>query len=279
MKAVILCGGLATRMLPITKNIPKEMMAVLNKPIIQYLIEDLIENGINEILIVTTRGKECIENYFDYNFEIEDRLNKTNKTQLLSQLNNLINKVNIHFIRQNKSLGTGHAILKGKSFVGNEDFIFLFGDELLFNPNNSLVKQLLSKFNENKNSVISIKECDLNDSEKYGMIKFENNKFFGIVEKPKPKDSPSNFCFLGNSIFNAKIFDYIKTEDESKIEIGIVDAINDYAKEHSVDTKVVEGERFDVGNKLGLVKANLFFGLQDEEIKQELKDYILSLKI
>ncbi len=276
MKAVILCGGLATRMLPITKSVPKEILPVLNKPIIEYLIDDLVSNGIESVLIVTNRGKESIENYFDKNIEIENRLQETGKLEKLKELKNISDKCKIYFIRQITPLGTAHALLKAKDFVGDEDFVFLFGDELMFNKTNGLTKQLLDRYNKTKSSVISVSKCEISESYKYGMLKFDkNNKFEKIVEKPKPENSPSDVCFLGNSVLSSKIFDYIKLNSSG--ETGIVDAINDYAKQNLVEVAFIEGERFDVGNKLGFIKANVFYGLNDDEIKNELKTYLKTL--
>lgn len=276
MKAVILCGGLATRMLPITKSVPKEILPVLNKPIIEYLIDDLVSNGVESVLIVTNRGKECIENYFDKNIEIENRLQETGELEKLKELKNISDKCKIYFIRQITPLGTAHALLKAKDFVGDEDFVFLFGDELMFNKTNGLTKQLLDKYNKTKSSVISVSKCEISESYKYGMLKFDkNNKFEKIVEKPKPENSPSDVCFLGNSVLSSKIFDYIKLNSSG--ETGIVDAINDYAKQNLVEVAFIEGERFDVGNKLGFIKANVFYGLNDDEIKNELKTYLKTL--
>lgn len=276
MKAVILCGGLATRMLPITKSVPKEILPVLNKPIIEYLIDDLVSNGVESVLIVTNRGKESIENYFDKNVEIENRLQETGELEKLKELKNISDKCKIYFIRQITPLGTAHALLKAKDFVGDEDFVFLFGDELMFNKTNGLTKQLLDKYNKTKSSVISVSKCEISESYKYGMLKFDkNNKFEKIVEKPKPENSPSDVCFLGNSVLSFKIFDYIKLNSSG--ETGIVDAINDYAKQNLVEVAFIEGERFDVGNKLGFIKANVFYGLNDDEIKNELKTYLKTL--
>lgn len=276
MKAVILCGGLATRMLPITKSVPKEILPVLNRPIIEYLIDDLVSNGIESVLIVTNRGKESIENYFDKNVEIENRLQETGKLEKLKELKNISDKCKIYFIRQITPLGTAHALLKAKDFVGDEDFVFLFGDELMFNKTNGLTKQLLDRYNKTKSSVISVSKCEISESYKYGMLKFDkNNKFEKIVEKPKPENSPSDVCFLGNSVLSSKIFDYIKLNSSG--ETGIVDAINDYAKQNLVEVAFIEGERFDVGNKLGFIKANVFYGLNDDEIKNELKTYLKTL--
>ena len=276
MKAVILCGGLATRMLPITKSVPKEILPVLNKPIIEYLIDDLVSCGIESVLIVTNRGKESIENYFDKNVEIENRLQETGELEKLKELKNISDKCKIYFIRQITPLGTTHKLIKAKNFIGDKDFVFLFGDKLMFNKTNGLTKQLLDKYNKTKSSVISVSKCEISESYKYGMLKFDkNNKFEKIVEKPKPENSPSDVCFLGNSVLSSKIFDYIKLNSSG--ETGIVDAINDYAKQNLVEVAFIEGERFDVGNKLGFIKANVFYGLNDDEIKNELKTYLKTL--
>ena len=272
MKAVILCGGLATRMLPITKSMPKEMMSVLNKPVLDYLVDDLVENGITDILIITNRGKECIENYYDLNPELEARLLNSGKTEQLSQIKHIANKANVHFIRQITPLGTGHALKRAESFVGLEPFLFVYGDELLYNPQKSLVKQLLKEFNKTKHSVISATTCPIEESYKYGMLSFSGNKLNQIVEKPKVENSPSNVCFLGHSLLTPDVFKYIKINDTN--EAGVVDAINDCAKAEGVNICMIEGERIDVGSKVGLIKANIYYGLNDPEVKDELKAYL-----
>lgn len=275
MKAVILCGGLATRMLPITKSIPKEMMPVLNKPVLDYLINDLVDCGVTEILIVTNRGKECIENYYDLSPELTERLTSTNKLELLQEVNEIATKANIHFIRQISPLGTGHALKRAQSFVGQDPFLFMFGDELMYNPTMPLVSQLLAEYNKTKTCVISAATCPIQESEKYGMLKLDGGKLKQIVEKPKPEHAPSNVCFLGNSIFTPGIFNHIKPNPSG--ETGVVDALNSLVEVEDVNVCMVKGERQDVGSKLGLIKANIFYGLADSEISAELKEYMQSL--
>lgn len=275
MKAVILCGGMATRMLPITKSVPKEMMPVLNRPILDFLIDDLVECGVTDILIITNRGKECIENFYDLNPELNYRLAETGKNELLENIKQISSKANIHFIRQITPLGTGHALKRAEAFVGEQPFMFLFGDELMYNPEKSLTKQLLTTYNENNCSVVSATTCPIEESYKYGMLEVDANNLKRIVEKPSPEKSPSNICFLGNSVFTPEIFKYVVMNEVG--ETGVVDAINEMAKNKNVSVCMVEGNRFDVGNKLGLVKANLFYGLQDKEIAAELKEYMLEL--
>ncbi len=272
MKAVILCGGLATRMLPITKSVPKEMMSVLNKPVLDYLIDDLVEVGVKDILIITNRGKECIENYYDLNPELSARLQASGKTKQLAELELIANKANVHFIRQITPLGTGHALKRAESFVGNEPFLFMFGDELLYNPNKTLVKQLMGAYEKCGNSVVAVTTCPIEESYKYGMLECENDKLIKIVEKPQPENSPSNICFLGNSLFKPEIFKYIKMSEVG--ETGVVDAINECAKVEGVNICSIEGERIDVGSKVGLIKANIYYGLNDAEVKDELAEYL-----
>lgn len=275
MKAVILCGGMATRMLPITKSIPKEMMPVLNRPILDFLIDDLVACGVTDVLIITNRGKECIENFYDLHPELNYRLKETGKLELLKDIEQISSKANVHFIRQITPLGTGHALKRAESFVGNQPFLFVFGDELMYNPQKSLIKQLVDVYNKTNCSVISATTCPISESYKYGMLELQEGKLKQIVEKPQPKDSPSDVCFLGNSVLTPQIFEHIVMQESG--ETGVVDALNSLASVADVNVCMIEGERFDVGNKLGLVKANVFYGLQDAEIKEELKQYLADL--
>jgi UTP--glucose-1-phosphate uridylyltransferase len=272
MKAVILCGGLATRMLPISKSVPKEMMPVANKPVLDYIVDDLVENGVKDILIITNRGKECIENYYDLNPELNARLLEGGKNKQLKEVTEIATKANMHFIRQITPLGTGHALKRAESFVGNEPFLFLFGDELLYNPSNNLVKQLINAYNKCGVSVVAATTCPIEESYKYGMMAYEGEKLKEIVEKPQPENSPSNVCNLGNSLLTPDVFKYIKLKEVG--ETGVVDAINECAKVEGVNICMVEGERIDVGSKAGLIKANIYYGLQDAEIKDEIKEYL-----
>lgn len=283
-KAIILCGGLATRFLPISKCIPKEMLPILNKPVIQYLVEDLVKSGINQVLIINGRNKESIVKLFDRNVEIEQRLQETNKQKLINDEYNLHNKVDVYFKQQCYAMGTAYAVKLAKEWVNGEPFVMLYGDELLFNTGKNVVLQLIDSYQRNKNkSVIALQECAKEDVNKYGIIGFnkmiEDDYFINrIVEKPNIEDAPSNISYIGPSLLTPEIFEEIDNlRQEKGKELILTEAFNLLAKKDRLVGVKIHGERLDVGNKLGLVKANVYFGLQDDLIKEELKKYLKHL--
>ena len=209
-KAVVLCGGLATRLLPITKSIPKEMMPILDKPILHYIIEDLIDNGIEDLIIVIGRGKECIENYVDRNVELEARLKAGNKVKELELVNPFLDKINISFVRQIDAKGTAYALQRCKSLLKGEDFLLVFGDEVMFNG--STTAQLIKAFNRTNQCTISLKKVPMEDVSKYGIAQVETTdkglKVHNIVEKPKIEEALSDLAYLGACALTSDIFNY-----------------------------------------------------------------------
>lgn len=278
-KAVIICGGMATRFLPISKSIPKEMMPVLNKPILQILVEDLHKSGIEDILIIVGRNKECIERHFTKNVELDDTLIRDNKKELLK----LANEHNcfIHYLVQDAPLGTGHCVDLAKTFTGNDPFVLLYGDELMLCENKSSIQQLIETYEKYGKSVISTQTCPRSEVYKYGVIDgsviedgvMQVNK---IVEKPKVEEAPSNVCYLGTGVLTCDIYPKLATIPNVGKEIPITDAYNMLALDGKLISKNVEGKRLDMGNPFGFLIANIEYTLTTE-YKDQLKEYLKDL--
>ncbi len=276
-KAVILCGGLATRFLPYTKSVPKEMLPILDRPAIDYAVTDLKNNGITDILIILGRNKESLENYYDRSIELEDRLTAAGKTKELESIASMYANVNIYFKRQLHAKGTGYALSLAKEFVQNEPFILVFPDELMLE--NSYAKQLIDAYNKTNSSILPLKQINITDSKKYGMVSFSSTdtikKINKIIEKPEPKDSPSDICYLGGGLFTSDIFSNLsRLKPQPNGEIYLTDAFEQLIAENKLYGQIIQGRRIDFGNKLGFVKGNIMAGLLDPEISNELKDHI-----
>ena len=281
-KAVIPAGGLGTRVLPATKSQPKEMLVIVDKPSLQYIVEELVESGITDIVIVTGRNKNSIEDHFDYSFELETTLEKEGKAELLEKVSKISKMVNIYYVRQNKPLGLGHAILKAKSFIGNDPFIVALGDDIMYSPTKSVSKQLIEKYNEYGMSVIGVQEVEQNDVSKYGIVlpgKTLDNSTVEIenfIEKPSLEEAPSRMACLGRYLLDGKIFKYLEeTKPGSGGEIQLTDGILKMIQDkNKVIAYNFQGKRYDIGNKIGLLKANIEFGLRNNETKKDLEEYL-----
>ena len=288
-KAVIPAAGLGTRLLPATKAQPKEMIAIVDKPALQYLIEELIESGIEEILIITGRNKSSIENHFDYSFELEKTLEEKEKNKLLKIVNDISKMSNIYYVRQKKPLGLGHAVSRAKSFVGDEPFLVLLGDDIIYTDKNKgelpVSKQLMNKYEELQGMILGVQKVPKNDVNKYGIIKSLNYidddtmEVEDFVEKPAIIEAPSQFAVLGRYILEPEIFSYLENLKPGKNgEIQLTDAIfnmkKDGLKLYAYDFK---GIRYDIGNKMGIYKANIEFGLRHPEISEKVKKYLKKL--
>ena len=288
-KAVIPAAGLGTRLLPATKAQPKEMIAIVDKPALQYLIEELIESGIEEILIITGRNKSSIENHFDYSFELEKTLEEKEKNKLLKIVNDISKMSNIYYVRQKKPLGLGHAVSCAKSFVGDEPFLVLLGDDIIYTDKNKgelpVSKQLMNKYEELQGMILGVQKVPKNDVNKYGIIKSLNYidddtmEVEDFVEKPSIIEAPSQFAVLGRYILEPEIFSYLENLKPGKNgEIQLTDAIlnmkKDGLKLYAYDFK---GIRYDIGNKMGIYKANIEFGLRHPEISEKVKKYLKKL--
>lgn len=281
-KAVIPAAGLGTRVLPATKAQPKEMLVIVDKPSLQYIVEELVASGIKDIVIVTGRNKNSIEDHFDHSYELERTLSESGKQGLLDKVSHLSDMANIFYVRQNKPLGLGHAILKAKPFIGDEPFIIALGDDIMYNPGNPVSKQLIEKYDEYGASIIGVQEVSEEDVSKYGVVKpvatldSRTIEIDDFIEKPAKEEAPSRMACLGRYLLDGKIFKYLEETTPGKggeiqLTDGILKMMQDGGKVLAYN---FEGKRYDIGNKIGLLKANIEFGLRNEETSEELKDYL-----
>ena len=281
-KAVIPAAGLGTRVLPATKAQPKEMLVIVDKPSLQYIVEELVESGITDIVIVTGRNKNSIEDHFDFSYELENTLERDGKFELLKKIDDISSMANIYYVRQNHPLGLGHAILKAKSFIGDDPFIIALGDDIVYNPESPVAKQLIDVYEKYGSSVIGVQEVESKDVSKYGIVKpaaiLDDNtvEMIDFIEKPSLEEAPSNLACLGRYLLSGDIFKYLETTEPGKGgEIQLTDAI---LKMLNDNQKVIaynfQGKRYDIGNKIGLLKANIEFGLRNEETKDDLIKYL-----
>ena len=289
-KAVIPAAGLGTRVLPATKAQPKEMLVIVDKPALQYLVEELVEAGIEEILIITGRNKVSIENHFDYSYELEKTLEEKGKKDLLKVVNNISEMSNIYYVRQKKPLGLGHAISCAEAFVGDEPFVVLLGDDIIYTDKDKgqspVTKQLVEKYNELQGgTILGVQEVPHENVSKYGIIKplkKIDEKTVAVedfIEKPSIAEAPSNLAALGRYVLEPEIFSYLKRTKPGKGgEIQLTDAIlamkNDGEKLYAYN---FDGLRYDTGDKFGMFVANVEFGLRHEELKDKVKDYLKDL--
>lgn len=283
-KAIIPAAGLGTRFLPATKAQPKEMLPIVDKPTIQYIVEEAIESGIEDIIIVTGRGKRAIEDHFDKSYELEETLLKKNKQELLQQVQYISNMANIHYIRQKEARGLGDAIYCASRFIGNEPFAVLLGDDIVRSEKPCL-RQLMEVFNRYSTSVVGVQEVNHEDVNKYGIIDPKGMSMDEriipvrhLVEKPNVTEAPSNYAILGRYILQPDIFEILaQLPPGAGGEIQLTDAINLLNKKKEVLAYEFEGKRYDLGDKLGFVKATIDFALQREDIQHDVLAYIESL--
>jgi len=284
-KAIIPAAGLGTRFLPATKAQPKEMLPIVDKPTIQYIIEEAIASGIEEILIVTGRNKKCIEDHFDKSVELEIELAKNNKDELLELVKDISDMVDIHYIRQKEPKGLGHAIHCAKSFVGNEPFAILLGDDIVYTDESQrpCLKQLIDCYDEYNTSVLGVQCVDPENVSRYGIvdgIKIEDRvcKVKGLVEKPSREDAPSNTAILGRYIVTPKIFEILeRTKPGKGNEIQLTDALLELVKSEAMYAYNFEGKRYDVGDKLGFLEATVEYALRKPELRDEFIEYLKSV--
>jgi len=278
-KAVIPAAGLGTRFLPATKAQPKEMLPIVDKPTIQYIIEEAIASGIEDIIIVTGRNKRAIEDHFDKSVELELLLEKTKKFQLLETVENISNLVDIHYVRQKEPLGLGHAILCAKKFIGNEPFAVLLGDDIIDSEQPAL-GQMIEKYNEVNQSILGCKEVPQSEVNKYGIVDFakEENGLYRVnklVEKPSVEEAPSTQAIVGRYILTPAIFEELeKIGPDKKGEIQLTDAIDALLAKESIYSYIIQGKRYDVGDKFGFLQATFDFALKREDLKEPLTKYL-----
>ncbi|MGP6140742.1 MULTISPECIES: UTP--glucose-1-phosphate uridylyltransferase GalU [unclassified Jeotgalibaca] len=281
-KAVIPAAGFGTRFLPATKAMAKEMLPIVDKPTIQFIVEEAIESGIEDILIVTGKSKRPIEDHFDSNVELETNLRDKGKDDLLKLVQETTG-IRIHFVRQSYPLGLGHAVLQAKAFVGDEPFVVMLGDDLMVDEV-PLTRQLIEGYEKTYASTIAVMEVPHEETSKYGIIDPDNQLEEGLlnvrrfVEKPKPEDAPSNYAIIGRYLLTPEIFEILeKQEVGAGGEIQLTDAIDTLNKTQRVFAKNFKGQRFDVGDKFGFLATSITYGLQHPEMKDKLKDYIITL--
>ncbi|WP_026573813.1 UTP--glucose-1-phosphate uridylyltransferase GalU [Bacillus sp. UNC438CL73TsuS30] len=278
-KAIIPAAGLGTRFLPATKAQPKEMLPIVDKPTLQYIIEEAVASGIEEILIITGRNKKSIEDHFDKSVELELELEARGKLDLLAEVRRISEMVNIHYIRQKEPKGLGHAIYCAKSFIGNEPFAVLLGDDIVYSEKPCL-KQMIEKYEEYKTTILGVQEVAAEDTDKYGIIEGKEieeriYKVKGLVEKPASDSAPSNIAILGRYIINPAIFELLeKTEPGKGGEIQLTDALKELAHKEAMYAYVFEGKRYDVGDKQGFLQATVEFALRRDDLREEFLNYL-----
>ena len=283
-KAIIPAAGLGTRFLPATKAQPKEMLPIVDKPTIQYIIEEAVASGIEEILIITGRSKKCIEDHFDKSVELELELEKSGKEEMLKMVREISDMVDIHFIRQKEPRGLGHAISCAKTFVGNEPFAVLLGDDIVYNEGKPCLKQLIDCYDEYKTSVLGVQTVAAKDVNKYGIVNgihIEDRvyKVKGLVEKPPVEEAPSNVAILGRYIITPQIFKILEETKPGKGgEIQLTDALLKLIDEEAMYAYDFEGTRYDVGDKLGFLKATVEYALRREDLRDGFIEYLNTLK-
>ncbi|OLO42370.1 UTP--glucose-1-phosphate uridylyltransferase [Alkalihalophilus pseudofirmus] len=280
-KAIIPAAGLGTRFLPATKAQPKEMLPIVDKPTIQYIVEEAIASGIEDIIIVSGRSKRAIEDHFDKSYELEETLLKKGKMDLLDEVSEISNMANIHYIRQKEALGLGHAIACAKSFIGNEPFAVLLGDDIVQSEKPCL-KQLIEVFDRYHSSVVGVQQVADEDVSKYGVIDPKGSEIEpgvinvqSLVEKPKREEAPSNYAIMGRYVLRPEIFEILESiPTGAGGEIQLTDAIKQLNEDQAVLAYDFQGVRYDVGDKFGFVKATVDFALEREDLRGDVMEYL-----
>lgn len=282
-KGVILVGGMGTRFLPATKAQPKEMLPIVDKPVVQYIVEEMAASGIEQIIFVTSQAKRAIEDHFDKNFELEHRLEKAGKLELLKTVQNISSKVKFAYTRQPEALGNGHALLCAKQLLNNGPFVFSDGDSVI-DSKVPLTKQIIDIYSKHQGSVVAVQKVPKERLDKYGIVKVEQiddkvYKLKGIVEKPKIEEAPSSLAILGmRYILTPEIFDYLEKQKPGKGgEIWFADAMNEFCKVNDTYAYDYDGKYFDTGNKLEYLKAVVEYGLKHEELSEDFQTYLKEL--
>ncbi len=278
-KAIIPAAGLGTRFLPATKAMPKEMLPIVDKPTIQYIVEEAVASGIEDIIIVTGKGKRAIEDHFDFAPELEQNLLEKGKTDLLEKVRYSTNLADIHYIRQKEPKGLGHAVWCARNFIGDEPFAVLLGDDIVQSETPCL-KQLINIFEETHSSVIGVQTVPTEETHRYGIIDplQQNGRRYQVndlVEKPSQGTAPSNLAIMGRYVLTPEIFMFLdKQQTGAGGEIQLTDAMQELNQIQRVFAYDFEGKRFDVGEKIGFVKTTIDFALQNEELRDEVMEYL-----
>lgn len=285
-KAVIPAAGYGTRFLPATKAIPKEMFPIVDTPTIQYIVEEAIESGIEEILIIVSANKNAIMDHFDRNYELESILKNNNRTKELGLITELPNKVNIHYVRQKEQLGLGHAVLCAKAFIGDEPFALLLGDDVYVGNEKPALAQLIDAYYESRCSILGTLEVDLEDTGKYGICQPDNYQPFeglikldSVVEKPK-NNPPSNIAIGGRYVLTPEIFDYLENQKRGAgNEIQLTDSIKRLMSKQAVYAKNIDGKRYDVGSRIGYISATIDFALKREDLRPQVLNLLKNMNL
>jgi len=279
-KAVIPAAGFGTRFLPATKSMPKEMMPIIDKPAIHYAVEEAVRSGITDIIIITGRGKNSIEDYFDHSYELEHTLELKGKHEALAEIQAISDMANIVYIRQKEPLGLGHAVLRAKDFIGDEPFAVILPDDLVVGDK-PCIGTMIEVFEKTGKSVILTEEIPLEKVSSYGVVEpvdGTEGEFFalkGIVEKPKAVEAPSNHAVIGRYVLTPEIFNYLEqTKPGAGDEIQLTDGIQELIRHEGMSAYKLTDERFDTGDKLGFLKATVCMALRHEKLNSDFKKYL-----
>lgn len=286
-KAIIPAAGLGTRFLPATKALAKEMLPIVDTPTIQYIIQEAVDSGIEEILIITNSNKHAMENHFDKSYELENRLKESGKDKEVAMIESIANMANIYYIRQKEPKGLGHAVLCAKSFIGDEPFAVLLGDDVVVNKNGKpALQQLIDAYHDTQASVVGVQTVPKEDVSKYGIVSPSKShptkgrlaKLSDMVEKPTVEKAPSQMAVLGRYVLTPKVFELLETQGKGAGgEIQLTDAIKRLMDIQAVYAYDFEGIRYDVGDKFGFIKATIDFSLDREDLKEKVSAYIKKL--
>jgi UTP--glucose-1-phosphate uridylyltransferase len=285
-KAVIPAAGLGTRFLPATKAMPKEMLPIVDTPTIHFIVEEAIKSGIEDILIITNSTKSSMENYFDVNYELEMRLKEAHKDELADEVHQIASLANVYYIRQKEPKGLGHAILCAKSFIGNEPFAVLLGDDLVVSENKPALAQLMDAYDDKQTTILGVQKVPHAETNKYGIVSPSkevrpSDKLFKVVdfvEKPPVEKAPSDYAVLGRYILTPDIFEILEhTKPGVGGEIQLTDAIRQTMTTHPLYACNFSGERYDIGDKFGYMKASIDFALKRPDLGPKVRDYIKKL--
>jgi len=283
-KAVIPAAGLGTRFLPATKAQPKEMLPIVDKPVIQFVVEEAVSSGIDDIIIITGRGKRTIEDYFDFSPELENHLARNGTYEQLEQIRTISTLVDIHYIRQKEPKGLGDAVLKAEKHIGNDAFAVLLGDDIITSTV-PCTKQLGTLYERYENPILAVERVPEEKTSSYGIIKGEqvNHSLYrlsDVIEKPTPQEAPSLLGIVGRYVMTADLFDCIKrVPRSSRSELQLTDAIRLLLNERPVYAWVLDGVRYDAGDKIGYLKAVIDFALEREDLKRELIEYLAKKRL
>lgn len=280
-KAIIPAAGLGTRMLPISRAVPKEMLPIMDYPAMYYLVKEAADSGITDILIITGRDKEAMEEFFDYSPEYDATLRAKGRVEEVEKLHAACDLANVYFLRQKEPKGLGHAVLRAKDFVGDEPFAILYGDDIVFSEK-PVVKQLIETYETYGRAAVGVKEVEKEQLAKYCSMKAEpiegsDTDYFvdDMIEKPKPGEEFSNLAILGRVLLTPEIFDILEhTAPGAGGELQLTDAMATYARKYGVTAKIFEGDRYDIGSKLGFIKANFVKALEHPETKEAFAEFV-----